>query len=361
MLLLQPASGGASPLRPPPFPTCSSRSRPLPPCRLVLATPTLHQALRQPEPLAPFSTRPSTFARLDHVVVGDGVVGLMAELYKVELVRAHDDPERNADFCFLYYAYAKAAVERAAQVNGVGRGRGGAHPSTHLPQSFLRQVAAAEGDGNEHADGQRLSLINNTFYSNKEIFLRELISNSSDAREPDGQEQARRQPELFIRLIPDKPNKTLSIIDSGVGMTKSDSLHVCIYQVILLVAVQLTLIMQERHWILESDRDPTGALQLDGSGHVNSASYFSTEAASFPSRLPMAACLRPAASAPVPTTAPSHHGQWQQSPWRMAVCRCAPWHWGLEMCSIEGQQLGAEQLYTEPEVRLRWTRLLISN
>ncbi|KAK1392304.1 Heat shock protein 83 [Heracleum sosnowskyi] len=50
---------------------------------------------------------------------------------------------------------------------------------------------------------QLLSLIINTFYSNKEIFLREL-------------------PELFIRIVPDKVNKTLSIIDSGVGMTKAD-------------------------------------------------------------------------------------------------------------------------------------------
>ena len=29
------------------------------------------------------------------------------------------------------------------------------------------------------------------------------------------------QPELFIRIVPDKVNRTLSIIDSGVGMTKS--------------------------------------------------------------------------------------------------------------------------------------------
>ncbi|WP_130850288.1 molecular chaperone HtpG [Intestinimonas timonensis] len=79
------------------------------------------------------------------------------------------------------------------------------------------------------AESKRLlDLMINSIYTHKEIFLRELISNASDAVDKlaykaltDDQVGLNRS-DFKIRLIPDKEGRTLTISDNGIGMTKEE-------------------------------------------------------------------------------------------------------------------------------------------
>lgn len=75
---------------------------------------------------------------------------------------------------------------------------------------------------------QLLHLVTHSLYNNKEVFLRELISNASDALDKlrfsalSKKALYENDPDLKIHIKIDKDNQTLSIIDNGIGMTRSE-------------------------------------------------------------------------------------------------------------------------------------------
>lgn len=88
--------------------------------------------------------------------------------------------------------------------------------------------AAKETRGFETEAKQLLHLMIHSLYSNKEIFLRELVSNASDAADKlrfealNNGDLYEGDPELKIRITFDKEAKTVSISDNGIGMSREE-------------------------------------------------------------------------------------------------------------------------------------------
>ncbi len=89
------------------------------------------------------------------------------------------------------------------------------HKQTHSFQAEVKQL---------------LHLVTHALYSNKEIFLRELVSNASDACDKlrfealDNSALYEDAPNLEVRILVDKENRTLTIRDNGIGMSTQEAI-----------------------------------------------------------------------------------------------------------------------------------------
>ncbi|WMC09240.1 molecular chaperone HtpG [Oceanimonas pelagia] len=92
----------------------------------------------------------------------------------------------------------------------------------------MTEAVHTETHGFQTEVKQLLSLMAHSLYSNKEVFLRELVSNAADAADKlrfkalSNSDLFENDGNLRVRLVIDKDNKTLTISDNGIGMTRDE-------------------------------------------------------------------------------------------------------------------------------------------
>ncbi len=100
-------------------------------------------------------------------------------------------------------------------------------PETHAPETHAPETPAPERHEFGAEVGRLLDLVVHSLYSEREIFLRELVANAADATD-------RRRFEALtdkslgspenpkVRITPDKPARTVTITDDGIGMSREE-------------------------------------------------------------------------------------------------------------------------------------------
>ncbi|WP_019933982.1 molecular chaperone HtpG [Oceanimonas smirnovii] len=92
----------------------------------------------------------------------------------------------------------------------------------------MTEAVHTETHGFQTEVKQLLSLMAHSLYSNKEVFLRELVSNAADAADKlrfkalSNSDLFENDGNLRVRLVIDKDNKTLTISDNGIGMSRDE-------------------------------------------------------------------------------------------------------------------------------------------
>ena len=124
---------------------------------------------------------------------------------------------------FLFRSFLRRSFASSETVDGeVVSGDSASAPSEVISGEFERKGFQAE-------TLKLLDIVTHSLYSDKEVFIRELVSNASDALEKVRQLQATASSELSdenheleIRVTVDEKNKELIIEDFGVGMTREE-------------------------------------------------------------------------------------------------------------------------------------------